>query len=409
MDSRGVYAGVACGDPRHALSPSVSDRSPQRRLKTLRTISVTASEAPEHPHCARPQAGQLPDAPSDLAATPAPHCPDPSPYPLLQADPIRWDYPQPARIVAIGDLHGDLKAFAALAYEAELIDQTGHWTGGDTHLVLLGDLVGGHKDSRLLLDMVMRLEAEARTRGGHVHALLGNRDLLPVEGHAHVMTPKEINRFKRGTPAGDAFRGHTPYAKWIRRRSVILRIGEYLFVHGGLDRWALLTAPERINATVRAWIRHWQMLAPPPPEDTRWVVASEVWCQRVGFPPGPCWNRSLKVKSGPTGHYHSPSTRPMDAATLKAILKRWQARRLVVGHSPLASGQILLVHPTYQRDVIMVDTCISQAYGTLSALTIAAEQTIPLYVHSRENGRRVKFHEKRRADWLVDAPSADTT
>ena len=47
--------------------------------------------------------------------------------------------PAPARIVAIGDLHGDHDAWRAIARAAGLTDGSGRWAGGQTVLVQLGD------------------------------------------------------------------------------------------------------------------------------------------------------------------------------------------------------------------------------------------------------------------------------
>src|SRR4051794_17546566 len=45
------------------------------------------------------------------------------------------------RIVAIGDVHGDLTEFLALLRTAKLVDSKNNWTAGKTHLVLTGDFV----------------------------------------------------------------------------------------------------------------------------------------------------------------------------------------------------------------------------------------------------------------------------
>src|SRR6478735_8571158 len=91
--------------------------------------------------------------------------PEPPPEP--------WDVtPVPARVVAIGDLHGDVRAFGAVLRATGLLDAQSHWACGAAHLVLLGDLVGGKAESRLLLNAVLRLEDEARRAGGRLHALL---------------------------------------------------------------------------------------------------------------------------------------------------------------------------------------------------------------------------------------------
>jgi hypothetical protein len=319
------------------------------------------------------------------------------PFPLLDGDAVRWHYPNSTQIVAIGDLHGDLAAFAALCREVNLVDSAGHWIGRDTHLVLLGDLVGGHKDSRFLLDMVMRLVKEALAQGGRVHALLGNQDVLPIQGQLYGMTGKEKKRYQDFPLPGDAFRGNTCYAEWLRTRNSILRIGEWLFAHAGLDTWALTTEPGRINATVRAWVRYWQTTGPRPPAETRWVVAAEDWTRRCKVHPGPLWNRSLKVKVIDRRYQHCPNGSFLPPHALEAALARWQTRRLIVGHSPVEGGEILLRHPLYKEKVVMIDTSISAVNGTLSALCINGDAAVPRYVKDRQAGLAIRTRQKKIA------------
>ena len=45
------------------------------------------------------------------------------------------------RIVAIGDIHGDFDALLVALYKAEVIDLNGHWIGGDTKVIQVGDLL----------------------------------------------------------------------------------------------------------------------------------------------------------------------------------------------------------------------------------------------------------------------------
>jgi 3',5'-cyclic AMP phosphodiesterase CpdA len=119
-----------------------------------------------------------------------------------------WDVrPVPPRVVAIGDLHGDVRAFGAIAQACGLVDEAGTWAGKDTHLVLMGDLVGGAR-SRLLLEAIRRLEREAVRAGGRVHALLGNHDVLPAAGRFGKMSRKE-----RRSYAKDDFRGEGRFSE----------------------------------------------------------------------------------------------------------------------------------------------------------------------------------------------------
>src|SRR5262249_13525691 len=45
-----------------------------------------------------------------------------------------------ARVVVFGDLHGDYAKFEDMLTQAGLIDAQGHWSGGQTHLVQVGDV-----------------------------------------------------------------------------------------------------------------------------------------------------------------------------------------------------------------------------------------------------------------------------
>ena len=56
----------------------------------------------------------------------------PSPPPLLRL-------PAPGRVVAIGDVHGDIDAFLATLNLAGLANSKGAWSGGDAVLVQTGD------------------------------------------------------------------------------------------------------------------------------------------------------------------------------------------------------------------------------------------------------------------------------
>jgi len=293
----------------------------------------------------------------------------------LAAD--EWDVqPEPPRVVAIGDLHGDLRAFGAIARSCGLIDERGSWCGGGTHLVLMGDLVGG-VHSRLLLNAVMRLEREAQRAGGRVHALLGNHDLLPAAGRFGRMKRKERRAYRKRD-----FRGDGPFSEWLRRRPTILKIGQTLYVHAGLHRWALDTDPGEVNAQVRAWVAHHQGRGPKPPRSTRWAVDEEE---------GPMWTRAFKARR----------RKPKDAPsmkTIRAILERLGAERIVLGHAPTRDGSIVTDHPHYGESVVMVDTRISDdERGKLAALVDHRGVLRTVYAKDRAEGDALFEREEREA------------
>ena len=64
-------------------------------------------------------------------------------------------------LAAIDELVGLLR-------ESGIVDAQEHWAAGDTHLVSLGDLLDRGADSRRVMDLLMRLQAEASAKGGQV-------------------------------------------------------------------------------------------------------------------------------------------------------------------------------------------------------------------------------------------------
>src|SRR5690242_2008709 len=65
------------------------------------------------------------------------------------------------RIVAIGDVHGDLDDFVALLQRTSILDTNRHWSGRNTILVQTGDLIDRGPKSRAVLDLMMQLQKEA--------------------------------------------------------------------------------------------------------------------------------------------------------------------------------------------------------------------------------------------------------
>lgn len=78
----------------------------------------------------------------------------------------------------IGDAHGQFDKVRALLQKAELVDGTAHWSGGASTLWFTGDFCDRGPDGVQIIDLVMRLQREAREAGGSVGALLGNHEIM---------------------------------------------------------------------------------------------------------------------------------------------------------------------------------------------------------------------------------------
>src|SRR4051812_23035670 len=78
----------------------------------------------------------------------------------------------PQRIVAVGDLHGDYDAWQAIARNAGVIDARGHWAGGNTILVQMGDITDRWTDSLKIVRSLQQLQKEAPRKGGKTFVVL---------------------------------------------------------------------------------------------------------------------------------------------------------------------------------------------------------------------------------------------
>lgn len=315
----------------------------------------------------------------------------------LGADGIPWSIETvPERVVAIGDVHGDIVGLASILYELGLIGKSGSWEGGGTHVVLNGDLVGG-RNARLLLSMILRLEREAAPAGGALHCLLGNHDIRVFfkryqSREGKTLFKKYPVRNARKRTVKDAFSRDTELARWTRERNTVIRIGDTLFTHAGLNNWALRHHVKRINATVRAWIRYWQGVGEPPDPRTEWAALGPEsdWSAPST---GPLWTRSFKVpeRSSPID---DDDPTPPTTEELERLLRKYHVRRMVIAHNPNPGSEILLEHPTYGKHVVMIDTRLSdRKKGRLSCIEIQPDDVLVHYPKRRKTAEKIKKRE----------------
>src|SRR5688500_19364350 len=78
-----------------------------------------------------------------------------------------------SRIVAIGDIHGEIAGFKSILRAAGLTDATGRWSGGRTQLIQTGDYTDRGEGTRAVLDLLMTLVTQDRGAGGRGLPVLG--------------------------------------------------------------------------------------------------------------------------------------------------------------------------------------------------------------------------------------------
>jgi len=121
--------------------------------------------------------------------------------------------PRVDRIVVIGDLHGDLEMTFKSLEIAKVIDMNHKWIGGNTIVVQVGDQIDRcrfdgknscnqegitkfdeHSDIRILRYFT-KLHSQAQKAGGAVYSLLGNHELMNVNGDMRYVSHEGIKGF----------------------------------------------------------------------------------------------------------------------------------------------------------------------------------------------------------------------
>ncbi|MGW4163907.1 metallophosphoesterase [Streptomyces sp. NPDC004788] len=89
----------------------------------------------------------------------------------------------------VGDVHGYLDELLEALRAQGIIDENGGWAAGNTRLWFLGDFTDRGPDGIGVIDLVMRLSAEAAAAGGYCKALMGNHELLLIGAKRFGDTP----------------------------------------------------------------------------------------------------------------------------------------------------------------------------------------------------------------------------
>ena len=260
-------------------------------------------------------------------------------------------YPSVRRIIAIGDIHGDLQKVKYIFIKAKLIKKNikGNWMwiGKDTYVVQVGDQVdfGGRgvatsdnsKELEVLLFMDL-MDKKARQHKGRVISLLGNHELMNVLGDFRYVSLKGINDFGGEQRRKKLFSPNGSLAKYLAyNRLSIVQIGKWVFVHGGLlPQWIESQDIKKLNNKVKSFLLGKSSLQ----DDTilqRIIQGDDsfFWTREYGFPTG-------------TNHCNK----------LSETLKKMNATGMVIGHSIQNS-----ISSDCSNKLWKVDVGMSRAFG----------------------------------------------
>jgi hypothetical protein len=349
----------------------------------------------------------------------------------VQADQNRWT--GVSRVVAMSDPHGAYDAMVRTLTNAGIVDDKLAWSGGDTHLVITGDLVDRGADSRQIMDLVMRLEGEAPASGGMVHLTLGNHEVMNLVGDLRyvskgefaafadlesaderekwfqkyresealqsIIAPDEDElraKFDQSRPPGfyghrRAFGSEGKYGRWLLQKPIVIVVNDTAYVHGGLPPMVADYSLEKLNDELRTeigdYVRQLEVLQDaglidPATGFYEHVKAAEHLAASDGSPEAirTALQTVIELNNAPV---HDPGSLVWYRGTVScSILSEGDvlgnslaalgANRLVIGHTPTITRQVL---QRFDGRVIEIDTgMLKSSYaGSGNALVIEGD------------------------------------
>jgi len=340
-----------------------------------------------------------------------------------------WQADGAARVVAIADIHGAFDAMVETLQRTKVIDDQRKWSGDNTHLVIVGDILDRGPKSRDAMDLLMQLEAEAASAGGAVHVVIGNHESMNLIGDLRYVskaeyaafaadeTPEERERwfeayakryaadsppdslhakFEQQFPAGffalrRAFRPGGVYGRWLLTKPVIAVVNSTAFVHGGLSPLVAELGLDGVNRGLKnelvEYVNALQVLTNagillptdghydtatllndfmPALDETPDVLEAVATARRLG-------QSDLFDSDGPLWYRGSVSCGGLiEEYRLDAALAAIGADRVVVGHTPTPNRKVL---QRFDGRLIEIDTGMLNFYykGSGNALVLEGD------------------------------------
>ena len=296
-------------------------------------------------------------APEQPAATPPPADPPSEPAHADVSAHKASTFESNGRVVAIGDVHGDLAAFRTALTLAGLIDADDNWIGADATLVQTGDVLDRGDDEQAIMDLQEKLTPQAAKAGGQILWLNGNHEVMNVAGDLRYVTPggfvdfedapgidKSAPRVQSVPPQARArwaaFMPGGPYAKILAERRIVVIVDDSVFAHGGVLPHHVEYGFDAINDHAAGWMRD--------ERDAPAILQSDA---------SPIWTRA----------YGGPDA---DCTQLEEVLTALGAKRLVIGHTVQKGGASSACNDRVWR----IDVGMAAHYGgTPQALEITKQ------------------------------------
>ena len=228
-------------------------------------------------------------------------------------------------IYVVGDVHGRYNQLTNLLHKSNLINSDLEWIGGKAHLVFLGDLFDRGDDVTKVLWFIYELEEKARLKGGKVHVVLGNHEIMVMSKDLRYLSRKEASiPFAHGVTYDYLFHPNKSLlGAWLSKKASVIKIDNAILAHGGIVD---LGAPSinDFNKTTAEYIQKEAFLdlMKEHADSTKYDANEWATIQNHFYhPDSPFWFR---------GYVYQDTLAPQ----LNAMLRKYNAKLHVVAHTP---------------------------------------------------------------------------
>ncbi|MBQ4836425.1 metallophosphoesterase [Pseudoalteromonas luteoviolacea] len=251
---------------------------------------------------------------------------------LVSNAPTETVYSGAFPVVALSDIHGQHALMMQLLKANKIIDQNGNWIFGKGHLVITGDIFDRGSQVTESLWYIKWLENEAAKFGGAVHFLLGNHEVMVLNGDLRYLHKKyEQTASLMNKPFDQLFSKDSVLGQWLRSKNVVIKINNNVFLHGGFHHETLKydIGLKDINKIFREELVEQELSSKKRSELGQFLHGRK----------GPIWHRGFFSEE--------------QKAQLAPLLARFSASRFIVGHTSHKT-----VISRYNGKVIGVDSSI---------------------------------------------------
>jgi len=255
------------------------------------------------------------------------------------------------KVAAASDFHGQYDLMITLLKNNHIIDDKNNWIFSDGHFVITGDVFDRGDKVTEILWFLYKLEQQAEQAGGKVHLLLGNHEVMVLNGDLRYLHPKYVETARLlKQPFEQLYAKGTILGDWLRSKSVLVKVNKLLFAHGGFH--PSLAKEKRtlveINQVFKENLVKSELIQP-----------RSGWGEYLHKTDGLIWYRGYFKDNFKGNSKGKSKDEGASSAEIELLLSHFDVEHLIVGHTSQKQ-----VESRYQGRVIAIDSSIKNGkYG----------------------------------------------